>query len=425
VVSRKPRALFESLKIAVVVTNTAHNISLELRSALNSLPFRHAEGLHTPELGELEKKYLNECIDSGYVSSVGAFVDEFENRICDFTGARFAVATSSGTTGLHLALMAAGVMNADLVVIPAITFVATANAVKHCGAEPWVLDVENSTMGLDPTLLSTFFSEETEVDSDGNRVHIKSGRRVAAVVAVHVLGHPCDIESIERICSESEVVLVEDAAESLGSLVGVRHTGRFGLCGVLSFNGNKTITTGGGGCVITDDENVAKIVRHLSTTARIPHPFEFDHDMVGYNYRMPNINAALGCAQMERLPGLISNQRALYDFYSTYFGGVSEVTVVAEPSGSSSNYWLQAFRLTSPSKSACDAILEFGQAIGLPLRPLWKPISLIQAYGVETRQTTPVALDLYHSVVCLPSSPSLFASVGRSKSSETGESDDV
>lgn len=383
-----------------------------LWSALDSLPFRHVDGLHTPELGELEKKYLNECIDSGYVSSVGAFVEEFEKRISDFTGARFAIATSSGTTGLHLALIAANVQRDDLVIIPAITFVATANAVEHCGAKPWVLDVEDSTLGLDPTLLSSFLIEETHVDGDGHRIHTKSGRRVAAVVAVHVLGHACNIESIERICLESQVVLVEDAAESLGSLVGDRHTGRFGLCGVLSFNGNKTITTGGGGCVITDDEDVATRVRHLSTTARIPHPYEFDHDMVGYNYRMPNINAALGCAQMDRLPGLITNQRALYKIYSAHFGVASGVSLLSERPGSFSSYWLQAFRLDSPNKDVCNAILDFGLEIGLPLRPLWKPITLLQAFSAQSHEETPVALDLYHSVVCLPSSPSLMASLG-------------
>ena len=393
----------------------------DLRNSFENFPFREIEGLHTPELGELEKSYLADCIESGYVSSVGAYVDRFESELAQFSGAQNVVATSSGTTALHLALLATGVQPGDIVIVPAITFVATANAVAHCGATVVALDVEGQSMGLDPVILSKFLELETTSHADGTRVHTETGAVVGAVMAVHVLGHPCDIEAIATVCREFGVTLLEDAAESMGSYVGNTHTGLFGLAGIFSFNGNKTITTGGGGCVVTNDNELAQRVRHLGTTARIPDPFEFDHDAVGYNYRMPNINAALGCAQMERLPDLLSGQKELHKVYVEHFGDVESVDLLSEPLGRRSNYWLQAIRLRQGGKNSRDALLAFGAKLGIPLRPLWKPIPLVKAYEGSGHNTVPVAREIYDSVVCLPSSPSLL----RSSSKSSGETPSV
>ena len=390
------------------------NIPSDLRRSLETFPFSGMEGLHTPELGELEKAYLADCVESGFVSSVGAFVDRFESELAEFSGAQNVVATSSGTTALHLALLTTGVQPGDIVIVPAITFVATANAVAHCGATVVALDVEGQSMGLDPTILSQYLELETTSHADGTRVHTKSGAVVRAVMAVHVLGHPCDIEAIAGVCREFGVTLLEDAAESMGSYVGNTHTGLFGLAGIFSFNGNKTITTGGGGCVVTNDNEFAKRVRHLGTTARIPDPFEFDHDRVGYNYRMPNINAALGCAQMERLPGLLSGQKELVKVYVEHFGNVESVDVITEPAGRRSNYWVQAIRLKQEGKNSRDALLVLGAKLGIPLRPLWKPIPFVKAYQASGQNNVPVARELYESVVCLPSSPSLLRSLSKS-----------
>lgn len=383
------------------------NIPADLRRSLENFPFRGADGLHTPELGDLEKSYLFDCIESGFVSSVGAYVDRFESELATFSGASYAIATSSGTHALHLALLAAGVNFGDIVLVPAITFVATANAVAHCGATVIALDVEAESMGLDPRALDSFFESQTISGPNGARLHALSGQLVRAVVAVHVLGHPCDIVAIAEVCARFDVLLIEDAAESMGSFVGGKHTGLFGTAGIFSFNGNKTITTGGGGCVVTDNSDLAKRVRHLGTTARIPDPFEFDHSAVGYNYRMPNLNAALGCAQLERLSGLLDGQKELYRAYVHHFSGVESVEVVSEPPGRQSNYWMQAIRLRQGGRQTRDEVLSFGADFGIPFRPLWKPIPLVEAYRSGQHEAIPVAMAVYESVVCLPSSPRL------------------
>jgi perosamine synthetase len=393
-----------------VTSETTTDIPSDLRGAFEQFPFQGAEGLHIPELGDVEKAYLSDCIDSGFVSSVGAYVDRFESELASFAGAKFAVSTSSGTTALHLALLAAEVKPGDIVLVPAITFVATANAVAHCGAKAVALDVEEESMGLDPQGLSEFFDSQTTRGADGTRLHTDTGAVVRAVIAVHVLGHPCDIAAIAEVCERFGVLLLEDAAESMGSFVDGVHTGLFGFAGIFSFNGNKTITTGGGGCVVTNNPVVAERVRHLGTTARIPDPFEFDHDVVGFNYRMPNINAALGCAQLERLPGLLSAQKDLYEVYRRHFIEVESVEVVSQPEGRQSNYWLQAIRLRHGGREARDAVITLGAQLGIPLRPLWKPIPLVEAYRDGFHEEIPVATTIYDSVVCLPSSPAILRS---------------
>ena len=360
-------------------------------------------GLHEPVFAGNEKKYLAECIESGFVSSVGTFVTAFEESVRDFVGARHAVAVVNGTAALHLALLAVGVRPGDEVIVPAMSFVATANAVSHAGAIAHFVDVDDATWGIDAVALRAYLAEVGE--SEGGILHNKeTGRPITAIVPMHALGHPVAIAELLPVAEEFGLVVVEDAAESLGSFVGARHTGLFGRVGVFSFNGNKTITTGGGGVIVTDDEVLAMKLKHLSTTARVPHGYEFDHDAVGYNYRMPNINAALGVAQMEQLPGLIASQRALFDRYAEAFRGSPFGEVRHEPAGSTSNYWLQAMSLGDGMKGSKDSLIEGCVDAAVSVRPLWKPLNRLVPYSSHPSAATPVAEDLYGRVICLPSS---------------------
>lgn len=327
-------------------------------------------GLHEPVFAGHEKKYLAECIDSGFVSSVGPFVTAFEESVRDFVGAQHAVAVVNGTAALHLALLAVGVRPGDEVLVPAMSFVATANAVSHAGAIAHFVDVDDATWGIDPVALRAHLVDVGQIE-DGRLHNKETGRAITAVVPMHALGHPVAIEQLLVTAEEFGLVVVEDAAESLGSWVGDRHTGLFGRLGVFSFNGNKTITTGGGGLIITDDEALAKRLKHLSTTARVPHAYEFDHDEVGYNYRMPNINAALGLAQMEQLPDFVAGQRALFGLYSEAFAG-SFGEVRQEPTGTTSNYWLQAISLPEGMKDSKDELISGCVDAGVSVRPLWR-----------------------------------------------------
>jgi len=248
--------------------------------------------LHEPRFDGNEKKYLNECIDSTFVSSVGKFVDQFEEKIADYTGAKYAIATSNGTSALHMSLILANVGRNDEVITQPLTFVATCNAISYCGATPIFIDVDKDTMGLSPSILHEFLRKNTYIKSQ-QCVNNKTGKVIKACIPMHTFGHPCRIDEIKDICDKRHIFLIEDAAESLGSLYKGMHTGIYGEMGVMSFNGNKIITAGGGGCIITNDENLAKKAKHLTTTAKMPHKWEYVHDLIGYNYRMPNLNAAL------------------------------------------------------------------------------------------------------------------------------------
>lgn len=360
-------------------------------------------GLHEPVFAGNEKKYLAACIDSGFVSSVGSFVTAFEESVRDFVGAQHAVAVVNGTAALHLALVAVGVRAGDEVIVPAMSFVATANAVSHAGAIAHFIDVNEATWGIDPVALRAHLDDVGRMN-DGQLHNRETGRPITAVVPMHALGHPVAIDALLEVANEFGLVVIEDAAESLGSFVGDRHTGLFGRLGVFSFNGNKTITTGGGGIVVTDDEALAKRLKHLSTTARVPHHYEFDHDMVGYNYRMPNINAALGLAQMEQLPSLINRQRSLFDLYTTSFADEFFGHVRREPQGATSNYWLQAISLKDEVKHNKDELIRGCVDAGISVRPLWKPLNTLDPYSSHPSAATPVTDDLYHRVICLPSS---------------------
>ena len=360
-------------------------------------------GLHEPVFEGNEKKYLAECIDTGFVSSAGQFVTAFEESVRDFVGAAHAVAIVNGTAALHLALLAMGVRPGDEVIVPAMSFVATANSVSHAGATAHFVDVDESTWGIDPVALRAHLAKVGEV-KDGRIYNQETGRPITAVVPMHALGHPVAVAPLLSVAEEFGLVVVEDAAESLGSWVGNRHTGLFGRLGVLSFNGNKTITTGGGGVVVTDDEALVQKLKHLSTTARVPHAYEFDHDAVGYNYRMPNINAALGLAQMEQLPVLIAGQRRLFELYSEVFAGSPFGEVRQESAGTSSNYWLQAISLPEGMKNRKDELIRGCVDAGVSVRPFWKPLNTLSPYAAHPSAATPVTEDLYSRVICLPSS---------------------
>jgi aminotransferase in exopolysaccharide biosynthesis len=323
--------------------------------------------LHEPRFVGNEKKYLNECIDSTFVSSVGKFVDKFEQQIAKYTGTKYAVATASGTSALHISLLLADVDKDSEVITQPLTFVATCNAISYCGAQPIFIDVDRDTMGLSPSSLRSFLENNTTV-KDEHCVNKRSGKIIKACVPMHSYGHPCRIDEIKEICDQYNIFLIEDAAESVGSFYKNKHTGTFGHVGAMSFNGNKIITAGGGGCMITNSSILAKKAKHLTTTAKVPHKWDFNHDMIGYNYRMPNLNAALLLAQLEYLAKFISNKRNLAEKYETFFKDL-DYKFFKEPEGSKSNYWLNSIILQN--KSQRDEFLKETNSKGVMTRPIW------------------------------------------------------
>ena len=323
--------------------------------------------LHEPLFIGNEKKYLNECIDSGYVSSIGKFVDKFEEKIAEYTGSKYVVATTNGTAALHIALLISDVNKGDEVITQPLTFVATCNAIRYCGANPIFVDVDRETMGLSPDSLNYFLSENADIKN--NQCFNKTtGKIIKACVPMHTFGHSCRISEIKEICDKYKIILIEDAAESLGSFYNGKHTGTFGSLGVLSFNGNKIISGGGGGCIITDDEALAKKAKHITTTAKVPHKWEYSHDMVGYNYRMPNINGALLVAQLERLENFLVSKREVAMKYKFFFKN-KPYGFVEEPVNSCSNYWLNSIILID--KEERDLFLRETNSKGITTRPIW------------------------------------------------------
>ena len=323
--------------------------------------------LHEPKFVGNEKQYLNECIDSTFVSSVGKFVDEFEDQIASYTGAKYAIATSNGTSALHISLLLAGVENGDEVITQPLTFVATCNAISYCDADPIFVDVDRDTMGLSPVALQEFLDSNTTI-SNNKCTNNSTGKVIKACVPMHTFGNPCRVDEIKDICDQYRIALIEDAAESLGSFYKSKHTGTFGRMGVMSFNGNKIITAGGGGCIVTNDESLAKKAKHLTTTAKVPHKWEYAHDMVGYNYRMPNLNAALLVAQLENLDNFIDKKRKLADMYGKFFKDV-DCKFVKEPVESSSNYWLNSIIFND--KQQRNVFLNESNSQGVMTRPIW------------------------------------------------------
>lgn len=327
--------------------------------------------LHPPTFVGKEKKYLNECIDSTFVSSVGPFVDRFERDIEAYTGARKAVVCVNGTNALHMAMLLAGVERDDEVITQALTFIATCNAVSYIGAHPVFIDVDLDTMGLSPVALDNWLSLNAVIDDNLQCRNKTTGRRVKACVPMHTFGHPARIDMIADICRKWNIQLVEDAAESIGSLYKGRHTGTFGTVGAMSFNGNKTITTGGGGIMLFMDEELGNRAKHITTQAKVPHRWAFIHDDIGYNYRMPNINAALGCAQLECIDAFIESKRATASAYSRFFASEPHgIRFVSEPPFSRSNYWLNAVLL--PDRETREAFLQYTNDNGVMTRPVWE-----------------------------------------------------
>ncbi len=362
--------------------------------------------LHEPSFEGHEWDYVKDCLDTGWVSSVGAYVEKIETMTARACGAGHGVAVVNGTAGLHAALIGLGVAPGDLVVCPALTFVATANAVSQAGAQPLFVDITPDTLGIDPDKLDGFF--ETACDaSDKGLVHRATGRQVTAVLPVHVFGHPADMTALCAIARARGLAVLEDAAEALGS----RHLGKacggFGDAGVISFNGNKTVTTGGGGVIVTDDAALAGRLKHLTTTARVADRLWFDHDSIGFNYRMPNINAALGCAQLEMLDTFIDRKRRLADRYDALFAGLDGVRLFGEPAGDASNYWLNA--LLFADETARDRFLELTNANSIETRPCWRLIPDTAAYAAAPRaDDLSAARDIVARLVNIPSGPGLM-----------------
>ena len=375
-------------------------------SRLRTVTSNFGNGLHEPLFLGNEKRYLNECIESGLVSSTGPFVSLFEGQLADYVGANHAVAVTNGTAALHLALVVAGVKPGDEVLVPALSFVATVSAVVLAGATPHFVDVAPDTWGMDPASLETYLQNSLRREGE-SFVSKKTGNRVSALLPMHTLGHSYDVDGVNAVGEHYGLAVIEDAAEALGSFSRGVHAGLSGTAGIFSFNGNKTITTGGGGAIVTNDQAFAARARHLSTTAKVPHRFEFNHDSHGFNYRMPNINAALGVAQLEQLPALVERQRSLHALYEDAFAGAGAGTLRSESPGSRSNYWLHALLLTTDMASERDNIINLCLDEGIPVRPLWRPLNSLAPYRASPSAPTPVANQLYRQVICLPSSPGI------------------
>jgi perosamine synthetase len=373
--------------------------------AIRSVVGEHA-GLHEPEFAGNEWNYVRDTIDTGWVSSAGPYVDRFEEMLAERIGVARVVATANGTGALHLALLIAGVVPGDEVLTPALTFVATANAVAYCGAVPHFVDVSEETLGIDPQRLAMYLDLIGE-RVDGQLVNRNTGRPMRAVLPMHTFGHPVDLDPLIDVCDRFGIVLVEDAAESIGSYYKGRHTGGIGRIGALSFNGNKTVTTGGGGAVITNDGPLGARAKHLSTQAKVPHRWEYIHDAVGFNYRLPNLNAALGCAQLEQLDGFLGDKRRLAERYAEAFASIPGVRFFVEPPFARSNYWLNAILLDEPDRAQRDAVLSATNDAGLMTRPLWRLMHRLPMYADAPRDSLAVSEALEARLVSIPSSARL------------------
>lgn len=380
----------------------------EVVTAIRAVVGAGPVALHEPSFNGNEWSYLKECLDSTFVSSVGKFVDRFELGLAKFTGSRHAVAVVNGTAALHIALKLAGVQGGDEVLVPALTFIATTNAVTYCNATPHFVDSEGVSLGIDACKLRDYLLSHTEQRA-GQCVNRATGRVIRAIVPMHTFGHPVDVDGLLAVAHDFNVALVEDAAESLGSTYHGRHTGTFGLMGTLSFNGNKTITTGGGGAILTNDAALARHAKHLTTTAKLPHAWEYRHDEIGYNYRLPNLNAALGCAQLEQLPTMLAAKRKLFARYQTAFAQVMGVKLIAEPNQCQSNYWLQTLLLDDNQSKQRDAILQATNDAGFMTRPAWVLMHELAPFKDCPRMDLSVGKSLSQRLINIPSSSSLVS----------------
>ena len=362
--------------------------------------------LHEPRFAGKEWIYLKECLDSTFVSSVGKYVDRFEAELAAYTGAKHAVAVVNGTAALHIALQLGGVVSGDEVLVPALTFIATANAISYCNAIPHFVESEENSLGVDPGVLRGYLSVYTEQRS-GQCINKTTGRVVRALVPMHTFGHPSHLDELLAITHDFNLTMIEDAAESLGSQYRGRHTGTFGHLGTLSFNGNKTITTGGGGAILTNDNALAVRAKHLTTTAKLPHAWQYVHDEIGYNYRLANLNAALGCAQLEQMPQFVAAKRALFRRYEAAFAGVHGIHIMKEPADCLSNYWLQTLVLERDQIDKHDAVLKAFNETGYMSRPVWTLMHQLEPYRYCPRMELSVAESLAARLINIPSSAGL------------------
>ena len=362
--------------------------------------------LHQPSFSNNDYAYIKKCLDTTFVSSAGKFVDEFESRLASYTGSKHAIAVINGTSALQIALKVAGIKENDEVFVPSLSFVATANAVNYLGAVPFFVDVNFNDLGMDAEALEDLLKSIAE-PTLGEFRNKKTGRRLKGLVPMHTFGHSANMDYLNKIASDFKLELVEDAAEALGSFYKGRHAGTIGKLGIISFNGNKIITTGGGGVILTDEPALAKKARHLTSTAKIQHRFEYIHDEVGYNYRMPNLNAALGCSQLEKLPDLLTSKRQLYALYRSLFDDVKGVNIFKEPCGCKSNYWLQTIILSEESLEERNNILKRTNDGGINTRPAWNLLHTLPPYRCNPRGHLTTSEKLLKSIINLPSSAGL------------------
>ncbi len=360
--------------------------------------------LHEPRFISDEKNILNQCIDSTYVSSIGEYVPLFEEKIKNYTGAKHAIATSNGTSALHIALLVAGIKPMDEVITQSFTFIATCNAIKYCNAEPVFVDISKDTLGMCPNSLKNWIAANT-MKKDKKLINKNTGAKISAVLPMHSFGHPADLDELTKICDENNILLIEDAAESLGSFYKDQHTGTYGDIGTFSFNGNKVITTGGGGAVITNSNEYAEKIRHIATTARIKTDYSFEHDQIGYNYRMPNLNACLGVSQIKKLNYFIDEKRKVAKYYEEAFKN-SNITFFTEPKESKSNYWLNA--ILFKSKDLRDEALEYTNKNSVMTRPPWKLMHKLKMYEKCQKADLTISEDLENRILNIPSSVPLL-----------------
>ncbi len=386
-----------NLSLAQTVLNTLHEVLSKDEGFI---------GLHEPQFSGNEWTYVKECLDTGWVSSVGKYVDRFEADLAAYTGVKHAVAVVNGTAALHVCLLLSGVAPNDEVLIPSLTFVATANAVAYCGAIPHFVDVSTASLGIDPQRLDAYLEAIGEPRPDGffNR---QTGRRIKAVIPMHTFGHPVDLDPLAQVCARFGLTLIEDAAEALGSLYKGHHAGHWGSVSALSFNGNKILTTGGGGAILTNDAEIARQAKHLTTTAKLPHRWAFQHDRIAYNYRLPNLNAALGCAQLEQLDRFIQDKRQLSEKYRAAFAAVDGVTFFTEPDYARSNYWLNALLFDEPVSHQRDEFLELSNQHGVMTRPVWSLMHTLPMYTSCPRMDLSVSESVEKRLVNIPSSAKL------------------
>jgi len=389
--------------------NPAFNKTLpeDIVKAIGSVVGMNKAPLHEPFFNGNEWAYLKDCLDSSFVSSVGEFVNRFELELASFTGAKHAVAVVNGTSALHIALKLAGVQEGDEVLTPALTFIATSNAITYCNATPHFVDSEENTLGINATKLREYLISQTEQRS-GQCVNRSTQRIIRALVPVHTFGHPVDLDGLLSVSHDFNITLVEDAAESLGSYYHGKHTGTFGLCGTLSFNGNKTITTGGGGAILTNNTKLALHAKHITTTAKLPHKWNYCHDAIGYNYRLPNLNAALGCAQLEQLNKILDAKKTLFLNYQSVFEKIEGVNLISEPDECKSNFWLQTLLIDLNNVGHRDEILRVTNKLDFMTRPVWSLINKMEPFRKFPSMNLDIAKSLELRLINIPSSPGLI-----------------